>query len=1220
METPYPGLRPFRKDERDIFKGRQEQIRKLYNRLIDNKNRFVAVIGASGCGKSSLVEAGLLPELDNNYSNYTWRVAKLKPGSRPIKKLTSALLHKDALAREKAGIENCYEYLYAKLKASSFGIIETIQETALPENTNLLIIVDQFEEIFRSMHYSDNNEVRAFVYLLIEAINKKDIPLYVLITMRSDFIGDCAAFYNFAELVGDNIFLVPRLKLKQLREIITLPAKEFGAIVEPSLVSKLINDMNSNQINDKNSTQDQLPVLQHALMQMWFESVKDKKTKTFTLDDYKLIGSLTSSLTKHADKIYDQLETNQQHTASILFKCLVEHSKNYGDMRRTITLTDAAQISMVNKKEIEIIVNIFSHKKCNFLTFSEDDKIIDISHESLIRQWKKLILWKNQEKDTASTYYELLRKEKENDFLVRLSLEKALNWKNGTTPNEYWSERYDQDLEQKLEIDKEQEEDKENEKYKEEGDDKKDEKIKSNYEKVIAFIEKSKRIEDNQRIKSRFFFASIFLTLSLIIITFYVYKTKKEQTINTNNLIQSYLKHASLKAKANNFDQAQSIINESKLLQNISSERFFTLGLIEWYFHYLSAEPLKKYRIKLERQIFPTSSAVSSDSHYIFIGTSNGKIIKYDLFAQKNIYLFTAHESPVTNIAIHPQNKWIVSSNNDGEIRFWSFNDPYSYNQWNIDDAHTDDDIASNQENDQFSHVDFEKESKVVTKTLKYIESDISFSMQLSQDGNLIAYGYDSIQIKNTDANADSITAESLYPKYKVDDIAFSHDSKHIAVASFNEVYIIQLNKKITRDGNTLRRIFRTNEGIIGLSFHPTDTLLSISTSSKTYIFDYRHKKYRYEIPAVESEITCAEFDQNGNLVTITLNKKIFVQNLNGLILKVLQGHKHAIVNWLQCNEFYFSIDRSGVINKWKIYAEKDIFSEQKKYDNEPLAVKISPDTSKCLIGFSNGNLTMKNLKKFETVWTCKMNHNIIDVAYSPDLNWVAHMNSAKELTIRSALNGNVKYNQKLKLSPSDCTFSPDSKSIAIAFEKGTFGIYSILNNRIQYFTDNNEINENEDFNSIAYNNSGDKLMTGSSNGFVKLWKSPDWKKHKEFSVSNDGMNFSIFRGNQPQFICGGMDHQLYLIYEESNMIVSILSHENEIVKAMLFPGNQQLLSVGNDRTLRLFDFPSNTELFRLKLPIEKFDYPVNDLDLCCVNDECVTAVALKNKIVFYKF
>lgn len=83
------------------------------------------------------------------------------------------------------------------------------------------------------------------------------------------------------------------------------------------------------------------------------------------------------------------------------------------------------------------------------------------------------------------------------------------------------------------------------------------------------------------------------------------------------------------------------------------------------------------------------------------------------------------------------------------------------------------------------------------------------------------------------------------------------------------------LNNKDIRDGSTLRRIFQANEEIIGLSFHPTDSLLAISTSNKTYIFDYRHEKFRYEIPAIESEITCAKFDRNVNLVTIALNKKI---------------------------------------------------------------------------------------------------------------------------------------------------------------------------------------------------------------------------------------------------------------------------------------------------------------------------------------------------------
>jgi len=177
----------------------------------------------------------------------------------------------------------------------------------------------------------------------------------------------------------------------------------------------------------------------------------------------------------------------------------------------------------------------------------------------------------------------------------------------------------------------------------------------TDYSKVINFINISQII-----VQIKFFL----IILICLIACFYIYRGIEERAIytntliqNTNNLIQPYLEHASLQAKANNFDQAQSIINKSKLLPNISSERFFTIGLLEWYFQYLSAEPVEKYDINLERQIFPVSSAISSEGKYIFIGTNSGQIIKYDLLAKKNVFSMTAYESQVKNFAIHPENR-----------------------------------------------------------------------------------------------------------------------------------------------------------------------------------------------------------------------------------------------------------------------------------------------------------------------------------------------------------------------------------------------------------------------------------------------------------------------------------------------------------------------------------------------------------------------------------
>ncbi|KPA15466.1 repeat-containing protein [Candidatus Magnetomorum sp. HK-1] len=1195
MNIPYPGLRPFRKEESTIFKGRQEHIEKLYDTLTNN--RFVAVVGASGCGKSSLVAAGLLPKLDN-----TWRVAKFPPGNSPIKAITRALLDKDAIGEERAGIDNSEEYLYAKLKSSSSGIVESFQKTPLPEGTKLLIVVDQFEEIFRSLRYSNDNEVRAFVYLLIESIEQKEIPLYILITMRSDFIGECASFYNLAELVGDNIFLTPRLTSSQYREIISLPAKIFSAIVEPPLVTKLINDMASNQ--------DQLPVLQHALMRMWFKFAKD--SRKFTIDDYKKIGTLKGSLSKHANEVYHKLEMEQQHTASILFKCLVEHSKNHGDMRRTVSLEEAAKVAMVDIQEVEKVVKEFSKKNRNFLTFSKNnEKLIDITHESLIRQWDQLIQWKDEEKEAASTYFEIIKKSKNNEYLRGFTLAYALDWENKTIPNKYWAERYNNDLTENEDS--------------------------VNYEDIIKFIKDSKKNEEDESSKQerqRKIIRVLSISISVIVIfvligfMWILNENNKRKSILLSNITLPFLQRASLQAKTNNLKQARNIINETiELRDYIPNDRLLAINLIEWYINYLSSEPLEKFSIDFGRQVFPESSVATSDGNYLFVGTNNGEIIKYDLFKKNILLKIKAHELPVKKLALHPENRWIVSSSKKGLIKFWSF-DGININQWNNNNNNNKDKDKGDsdiEQNGETYSVDIQTkagiQNKILTKTLKYPENNISFNMELSPDGKYIAYGYNSIMIKHTDEQAKSLVEEPLYPQYTIDHIVFTSNSSHIAIASLNVVYIKKL--KINKDGicdNEIKPAFRMKDEIIALSFHPTDTLLSVTTSNKTNIFDYSHEKYRYEIPTVKSDISWAEFDYKGNLLSTTLDKKILIQNTDNSIIKVFQDHEHEIVDVIKCNNnSYLSIDRSGIINKWDLYSNIKKFSEQIIYENEPSSVKISPDASRCLIGFSSGNLIMKNLKTYETLWEYKTSHNIIGVSYSPDSKWIAHINSSNILTIRKASDGKIKHKETLEQTPSHCVFSPDSNYVAVAFDKGIFCIYNRLNNRIQYFPSIQDIDARESFISIEYNNDGNSLMTCSNNGLIKIWKSPTWKKSKEISVSYDSINFSIFRGaNNQQLICGGKDQQLYLINDENE--VSFLSHEKEVIKAFFFPGNQQLLSVGNDRILRVFDFPSNTELFNLKLPVEKYNYPVKDLDHCCINNECVVAVALKDKIVFYKF
>src|SRR4051794_16324879 len=260
--SPYPGLRAFRADESDIFFGREEQTDCLLERL--QRSHFLAVVGPSGCGKSSLVRAGMIAALESGFmadAGSRWRVAEMRPGDRPISRLAGALSASQTWASERAASAEETVFLEAGLRRGPLGLTEMLQETLLATNTNLLLLVDQFEEIFRFREKGDRDEADAFVALLLATSQQREARVYVVITMRSDFLGDCTLFKDLPEAINGSQYLTPRLTRQQCRAAIGGPAKVFGGDLEPALVNRLLNDFGPDP--------DQLPLLQHALMRMW---------------------------------------------------------------------------------------------------------------------------------------------------------------------------------------------------------------------------------------------------------------------------------------------------------------------------------------------------------------------------------------------------------------------------------------------------------------------------------------------------------------------------------------------------------------------------------------------------------------------------------------------------------------------------------------------------------------------------------------------------------------------------------------------------------------------------------------------------------------------------------------------------------------------------------------------------------------------------------------
>ena len=239
--NPFPGLRPFSVEESHLFFGREGQSDEVLTKLADN--RFVGILGTSGSGKSSLMFCGLIPIMHGGFmtdAGSNWRVVVSRLGVTPIENLSEGLMLKDldyaSLSEEDQLIRK--SITTTVLRSSSLGLIEAIKQSRRAEGENFLVLIDQFEELFRynrieNRPEGEENESLSFVNLLIEAIEQREEPIYVAITMRSDFIGDCAQFPELTSKINDSHYLIPQMTREQKKLAIEGPVAVGGARIAP---------------------------------------------------------------------------------------------------------------------------------------------------------------------------------------------------------------------------------------------------------------------------------------------------------------------------------------------------------------------------------------------------------------------------------------------------------------------------------------------------------------------------------------------------------------------------------------------------------------------------------------------------------------------------------------------------------------------------------------------------------------------------------------------------------------------------------------------------------------------------------------------------------------------------------------------------------------------------------------------------------------------------
>ncbi len=461
-KSPYPGLRPFEVEEWSIFFGREQMIDEVIDRLA--AHHLVMIHGSSGSGKSSLVRAGVLPKLARQHlrARAPWRTCSIRPSGGPLWNLAKEFARLDGKAED---VERTGQIMsqFNRSGATLSAIARSIESL---KGQRLCILIDQFEELFRFEKETSREEAELFVDLLIRGNVEVDqtngataqpsdqaTAVHIAVTMRSEFLGECARFGGLAEAVNRTQYLVPRMDRDSLLRAIRRPALLYGGEVSLELAERLISDVGGRE--------DELPLIQHGLMYMWnIAAAKTPFGGKLVLEPLLLeeAGGLASLLSRHADAIVDEAapDPERRYAVERLFRALTDLNAEGHAVRRPQVFRDLVALTEIGEDKLRDIIDALRREGVSFLTPYSRQPIteattIDISHEALIRCWKRLADpqdgWLKHEFDDGLIWRSLVVEAKgfktsKRRILSPATTEERWDWWQLRKLNGTWAERY----------------------------------------------------------------------------------------------------------------------------------------------------------------------------------------------------------------------------------------------------------------------------------------------------------------------------------------------------------------------------------------------------------------------------------------------------------------------------------------------------------------------------------------------------------------------------------------------------------------------------------------------------------------------------------------------------------------------------------------------------------------------------------------------------------
>ena len=1136
---PYKGLSYFDEADADLFVGREGLTAKLVEQVISfawtgepNKERFLAIVGASGSGKSSLVRAGVVPALRWNQASTDWRIHILTPTAFPLESLAASLTSENPSAIASSTLIDDFRQDSRSLQ------IFVKQKLGLENGSRLLLVVDQFEELFALCR--SEKERTAFISSLLTAASEVDGPVLLVITLRADFYAHCASYPQLREALAKHQEYMGAMNNEELRRAIEEPAQRGRWEFEPGLVDLLLHEVGHEP--------GALPLLSHALLETW----QRRRGRTLTLSGYASSGGVRGAIAETAETVFtDQFTHEQQAIARRIFLRLTELSDetSTADTRRRATFNE-----LILKPEEATPTHGVLKALADARLITTSENSAEVAHEALIREWPTLRSWLEDNRESLRLHrhitesaQEWLDMEREADLLYRgARLSQAREW--ATAHADELNELEHEFLNASVESTERELVERE---------------ARHQHELDLQIQRAEEQTQAARQLRRR----ALFLTSALIIAgVFAVAAVILNQRAQKEARLSASRELAAASISNLDVDPERSIL---LALQAVSTE------------HTLEAEDALHKAVMESRVRLTIKShnaeiwriAFSPDGAKLASVSQDGTAKIWSAITGKNLLELHGHKAGgVNSVAFHPDGNRLVTAGDDQTVRIWAATGEElltlsDHSQPVVDVVFSQDGKQVASAGVDHTAIVWDAENGRKLFTLRG-HTDVVIRVFFSPDGNqLMTASVDgTVRVWDMKSGRELLTLPGLGMSFspdgtraviiedgampKISDMttsqqlftlrghtnvitsaAFSPDGKFIVTTSLDK-------KAIVWDASTGRELFTLSghtEAVESAAFSPDTMLLATGDSEGTIkIWDLTPSREVFTIFHPEGYTSWFALNPDGGSLVMTGESPVLPEvwkipqtELDEAAdlprkLVTLEGHQRPVrgMTYSPDGSLIASGSDDGTARIWDVKTGEQLGTFT-GHRSEVLWVVFSPDGTRLVSAGEDKTIRIWEVKTGKELFTLERHHaGVVIAVFSPDGTRFATGANDESAKIWDTASGQELFNLAHPGTVYGVAFSPDGKRLATASNAEIVKVWDALSGQ-ELFSFSGHTSS---IVSIVFSPDGKRLATASRDGTAKLWDATSGQELFTIYGSGVGICCVAFSPDGTLLFTGGDD------------------------------------------------------------------------------------------------